>query len=150
MENFIFLVQTTPAVCVRALLVFLLACTCSVLFNAGQSCENSSQRVLMVLVLSCCENGSEWETGATPVDDRRPGIAILLNPGVVPLLTPAVALGCITTLGRRPVYVRGRIWFGSATRTCMGDHESLEAGGALVEVKWKWMWLRWAQRKGRK
>ena len=67
---------------------------------------------------------------------------IWLNPGVVPPPTPAVALGGITALGRRPVYVNGRICFGSAMPTCMGDHESLEAGGALVEVKWKWVWLR--------
>ena len=40
------------------------------------------------------------------------------------------------------MYVNGRIWFDSATPTCMGDHGFLEAGGALVEVKWKWMWLR--------
>ena len=40
------------------------------------------------------------------------------------------------------MYVNGRICFGSTTPTCMGDHESLEPGGALVEVKWKWMWLR--------
>ena len=40
------------------------------------------------------------------------------------------------------MYVNGRICFGNASPTCMGDHESLEAGGALVEVKWKWMWLR--------
>ena len=71
-----------------------------------------------------------------------PEFRIWLNPGVVPPLTPAVALGCITALGRRPVYNILRICFGSATPTCMGDHESLEAGGALVEVKWKWMWLR--------
>ena len=74
--------------------------------------------------------------------DRRPGIAISLNPGVVPPPTAAVALGCLTALGRRPVSVHGRICFGSATPTCMGDHESLEAGGALGEVEWKWMWLR--------
>ena len=65
-----------------------------------------------------------------------------LNPGVVPPPTPAVALGCITALGRRPVYVNGRICLGSATPTCMEDHESLEAGGALVEGKLKWIWLR--------
>ena len=76
------------------------------------------------------------------MDDRRPGIAIRLNPGVVPLPTPAVPLGCITALGEGSVYVNGRICFGSATPTCMGDHESLEAGRALVEVKSKWMWLR--------
>ena len=40
------------------------------------------------------------------------------------------------------VHVNGRIRFGSAMPTCMGDRKSLEAGGALVEVKWKWMWLR--------
>ena len=71
-----------------------------------------------------------------------PELRIWLNPGVVPPPTPAVDLGCTTALGRRPVYVNGRICFGNATPTCMGDHESLEAGGALVEVKWKWMWLR--------
>ena len=71
-----------------------------------------------------------------------PELRIWLNPGVVPLPTPAVDLGCVTALGRRPVYVNGRICFRSAKPTCMGHHESLEAGGALVEVKWKWMWLR--------
>ena len=30
------------------------------------------------------------------------------------------------------MYVNGRICFGSATLMCMGDHKSLEAGGALV------------------
>ena len=69
------------------------------------------------------------------MDDRRPGIAIWLNPGVVPPPTPAVALGCITALGKRPVYVNERICFGSATPACMGDHEFLEDGGALSEVK---------------
>ena len=76
------------------------------------------------------------------MEDRRPGIAIWPNPGVVPPRTPAVALGCISALERRMVHVNGRIYFGSATPTCMGDHESLEAGGGLVEVKWKRMWLR--------
>ena len=73
---------------------------------------------------------------------KGPEFRIWLKSGVVPPFTPAVALGCITALGRRPVYVNGRICFGSATPTCIGDHESLEAGGALVEVKWKSMWLR--------
>ena len=140
MENSTFVIQTRPAVCVRALLLFLLACACSVLLNAGRLCENSSERVLIVLVLSCCGNGSESEARATPVDDRRPGIAIWLNAGVVPPPTPAVALG-LSPL-RRLVYVIGRICFGSATPTCMGDHKSLEVGEALVEVKCKWMWLR--------
>ena len=71
-----------------------------------------------------------------------PELRIWLNPGVVPSLMPAVNLGCITALGKRPVYVNGRICFGSPTPTCMGDHESLEAGGASVEVKCIWMWLR--------
>ena len=50
------------------------------------------------------------------------------------LPTPAV--------GQRLVHVNGRICFGSATPTCMGDHEYLEAGGVLVEEGWKWKWLR--------
>ena len=128
--------------CARCPLVFLLACACSVYLNAGGWSENSSQRVLIVLVLSCYGNGSESEARVTPLEDRRPGIAVWLNLGVVPPRTPAVALGCITALERRMVHVNGRIRFGSATPTCMGDHESLEAGGVLVEVKWKWMWLR--------
>ena len=36
------------------------------------------------------------------------------------------------------VHVDGRICLRSATPMCMGRHESLEAGGVLVEVKWKW------------
>ena len=65
-----------------------------------------------------------------------------LNPGVVPLRTPAVPLGCITALERRMVHIKGRICFGSAKPMCMGDHESLEAGGVLVEEGLKWKWLR--------
>ena len=65
---------------------------------------------------------------------------IWLIPGVVPPPTTAVALG-LSPL-RRLVYVIGRICFSSAKPTCMGDHKSLEVGGALVEVKCKWMWLR--------
>ena len=142
MEDLTFLVWTSSAVCARALLVFLLACALSLFLIAGRSSENSSQRVLIVLVLSCYGNRSESEARATPVEDRRRGITIWLNPGVVPPRTPAVALGCITALERRFVHIHGRICFGSATPTCTGDHESLEAGGVLVDVKWKWMWLR--------
>ena len=40
------------------------------------------------------------------------------------------------------MYVNRRICFGSATPTCMGDHESLEAGVALVEEELMWKWLR--------
>ena len=76
------------------------------------------------------------------MEDRRPGIAIWLNRGLPPPPTPAVALGCITALERRMVHVNGRICFGSATPTCMGDHESLEAGGVLVEEELKWKCLR--------
>ena len=68
---------------------------------------------------------------------ESPELRIWLNPGVVHPPTPAVAVGCITALGRRPVYINGRICLGSAPHACIGDHESLEAGGALVEVKWK-------------
>ena len=71
-----------------------------------------------------------------------PELRIWRNPGVVPPPTPAVALRCITALERRPVYVHGRICFGSATPECMGDHESLEAGGAPVEEELNWKWLR--------
>ena len=77
-----------------------------------------------------------------------PELRIWLNPDVVPPPTPAVDRGCINALGRRPVYVNGRISFGNSTPTCVGDHKSLEARGAPVEVKWKWMWLRQAHRKG--
>ena len=71
-----------------------------------------------------------------------PELRVWLNPGVVPPPTPGVALGCITAVRRRRVYVNGRICFGSSMPTCIGDQESLEAGGALVEVKWKCVWLR--------
>ena len=40
------------------------------------------------------------------------------------------------------MYVNRRICFGCATPTCMKDHESLEAGGALVEEELKWKWRR--------
>ena len=76
MEDLTFLVRTRPAVCARALLVFLLACACSVFLNAGRSSENSSQSVLILLVLSCYGNRRESKARATPVQDRRPGVAI--------------------------------------------------------------------------
>ena len=142
MEDLTFLVQTTPPVFARALLVFLLACACSVFLNAGRSTVNSSQWVLIVLDLSCCGNGYKLEASATPVEDRRPGMAIWLNPGVVPPPTPAV--------DHRLVQVNGRICFGSATPTCMGDHKSLEGRGALLEEELNWKWLRYAHRAGRK
>ena len=80
MVNFTFLVPTRPAVCARALLVFLLACACSMFFTAGRSFENSSQRVLIVLVASCYGNGSKSEARATPVNDRKPGVKDLAKP----------------------------------------------------------------------
>ena len=40
------------------------------------------------------------------------------------------------------MHINGSICFCSATPTCVGDHNPLEVGGALVEVKWKWMWLK--------
>ena len=76
------------------------------------------------------------------MEDGGPGTAIWLNSGVLPPRTPAGALGCITALERSMVHVNGRIWFRSATPTCMGDHKSLEAGGVLVEEELKWKWLR--------
>ena len=70
------------------------------------------------------------------MDDRKPGMVIWLNLGVLPPPTTAgpVKSDWCTLIGA----------FASAfaTPTCMGDHESLEAGGALVEKEWKWMWPR--------
>ena len=110
------------------------ACACSLLlglcFNAGRATENSSERVLIVLALSCYRS----ESRATAVEDRRPKFKsgytlVWFDPP-----TPAV--------GHRLVHVNGQICFGSATPTCMGDHESLEARGVLVEEESKWKWLR--------
>ena len=70
------------------------------------------------------------------------GTQVWLNPGVVPPRTPAGALGCITALGRSMVHVNEGMCLGSATPMCMGDHESLETGGVLVEEELKWKWLR--------
>ena len=80
MKDLTFLVQTRPALCARTLLVFLLACACSVFLNAGRLSENSSQRVLIVLVLSGYGKGSQSEPRATPVDDRRSGVQDLAKP----------------------------------------------------------------------
>ena len=74
MVNITFLVLTRPAVCARALLVILLACACSMFFNAGRSFEISSQRELIVLVPSFYGNENQSEARATPVNDRRPGV----------------------------------------------------------------------------
>ena len=87
------------------------------------------------------EMEANWKLGHLQWMIEGPELRIWLSPDVLPPPTPAIALGCFTALGRRAVYVNGRICFGSARPTCMGDHESLEAGGALVEMKWKWMWL---------
>ena len=61
---------------------------------------------------------------------------IWLNPGVVPL--PALA---------GPVKRDGYTFMGAHASavvrpTCLGDHESLEAGEALVEEQLKLKWLR--------
>ena len=86
--------------------------------------------MLIVLVLSSCQLAHDSETRVTPVDDRRPGILIWLNPGVVPPPTPAGPV-------KRDWYMlMGAFASASATPTCMGDHESLEAGGARVEEEW--------------
>ena len=59
-------------------------CACSLLlglcFNAGRATENSSERVLIVLALSCYQNGYRSEARATPVEDRRPGVEDLAKP----------------------------------------------------------------------
>ena len=80
MANFTFLIQTSPVVFARVLLVFMLTSACSVFFNAGRLSEHSSQQVLIVLVLSCYGNGSKSEARATAVDDRRPGVKDLAKP----------------------------------------------------------------------
>ena len=68
--------------------------------------------------------------------DRKPGIEIWLNPGVVPPPTPSDPV-------KRDWYILiGAFASAVATPTCMGDHESLEAGEALVEEELKWRWLR--------
>ena len=77
---------------------------------------------------------TNWNLGLLQWRIEGPRTAIWLNLGVVPPSTPAVGHGL--------VHIDGRICFGSATPTCMGDHKSLEAGGALVEEKLKWKWLR--------
>ena len=135
MEDLTLLVLTRPAVCGRALLVFLLACACSLFLNADRSSENSFQSVPIVLILSCGGNGYEFEARATPVDERRPGTAIWLTLVWCPRPDRLLPL-------RGLVYFNGRICFGSATPTCTGDHKSLEAGGAQVEEELKWKWLR--------
>ena len=59
-----------------------------------------------------------------------------LNPGVVPPPTPASRV-------KRDWYVlMGAFVSAFATPVPMGDHESLEAGGALVEEELTWRWLK--------
>ena len=70
------------------------------------------------------------------MDDRKPGIEIWLNPGVVP---PPTLAGPV----KRDWYtLMGAFASAFAMPTCMGDHESLEAGEAPVEEELKWKWLR--------
>ena len=70
------------------------------------------------------------------MDDRRPGIVIWLNAGMMPPPTSAglVKRGWYALMGA----------FASAfeTPTNIGDHESLEAGEAQMEEKLKWSRLR--------
>ena len=68
--------------------------------------------------------------------DRMPGIIILLNPSVVPPPTQASPV-------KRDWCALMRAFASAfATPTRMGDHESLDPGGALVEEELKWRWLR--------
>ena len=70
------------------------------------------------------------------MDDRRPGIIIWLSPGVVP---PPTLAGPI----KRDGYIlMGAFASAFATLTRMGNPESLQAGGVLVEDELKWRWLR--------
>ena len=109
--------------CARALLVLLVVCVCALFFNAGRSSEKSSQRVLIVLDLPCCSNGNGLEARATPVDDRRPGIMMWPNPGVVPPPTLAVPLGCIIALGRGLVHINGCICLGICHAYVYGESQ---------------------------
>ena len=68
--------------------------------------------------------------------DRRRIIATWLNPAVVPPPTPA------GTVKRDWYALMGAFAATFATATRMGDHKSLEAGGALVEKEVKWRCLR--------
>ena len=61
---------------------------------------------------------------------------IWLNPVVVPSATPEGPI-------KRDWYaLTGAFASAFATPMRMGDHVSLEAGGALVEEELKWKWLR--------
>ena len=61
---------------------------------------------------------------------------ILLNPGVLPPPTPAGPV-------KRDRYPSmGAFASAFATPSRMGDHESLEAGGGLVEEEWMWRYQR--------
>ena len=70
------------------------------------------------------------------MDERRPRLSIWLDPGVVPPPTPAGPI--------KPDWYTlvGALASVFATPTCMGDHETLEFGGALVEEQLEWMLLR--------
>ena len=70
------------------------------------------------------------------MDYTRPEIMIWLSPDVVPPPTPASPV-------KRDWYtLMGASAWAVATPTCMGDHESLEAGEALVEEELKWKSLK--------
>ena len=66
------------------------------------------------------------------MDDRRPGIQILLIPGVVAPPTPADLLKWewYTSMGTSALAL--------ATSTRMGDNKSFEVGEAVVEEELKW------------
>ena len=69
------------------------------------------------------------------MDDRRPGTAICIDPGVVPPPTPAVALEGTGTCYWAHLLLQCYAY-------AYGENKSLEAGGALVEEELKWKWLR--------
>ena len=89
-----------------------------------------------MLDLPCYGKGRESEERATPVDDRKPGMQIYLNPGVVPPPTTA------DPVKSDRYALMGAFASVFATPTRMGDHESLGASEARVEEELNWRWLR--------
>ena len=59
-------------------------CACSLLlglcFSVGRATEKSSEQVLIVLALSCYQNGCRSEAREVPVEDRRPEVKDLAKP----------------------------------------------------------------------
>ena len=91
-------------------------------FYAGQAIENFYEQVLVVLHLSCYRRRRDSEAMASPVNDPKLRMVIWLKPGVVPPPTPT------GPVKRDWFTLMGAFASAFAAPTCMGDHESLEAG----------------------